>query len=48
MPGHQPAARQIRDRAADIGAANGQDLFFDREVDQRSVAGIIAGEFVLK
>jgi plasmid stabilization system protein ParE len=46
VPRDQTGTRQIRDRAADIGAAHGQDLLLDRLVDPRGIAGFIAGEFM--
>ena len=48
MPRDQTAAHQVRDCAADIGAAHSKDLFLDREIDPRGVTRFIAGELVLK
>lgn len=48
VPGHQPGADQIGNRAADIGAAHGLDLLFHRRFDVRGIANSVTGQFVLQ
>ena len=45
---HEPGTHKVRDRPADIGTANGQDLLFDRVIDTCCIGVRIAGQLVLK
>ena len=45
MARNKSSPRQIGDCAADIGAAHGEHLLFDRLVNSCAIAGGIAGQF---